>query len=101
MAATSTASPPPSDVATFNPPTEDVVRYGDPNTGGIQRRFWRFYSPEARGINVYLLNDGTYTEVDQRDTGQVAKVYLGGHVHEIDANEVASLTAAGYGAYIS
>lgn len=88
-------------MATFLTPTDDFVRYGDPNVGGIQRRFWRFYSPEARGRNVYLLTDGTYTEVDQRDTGQVAKVYLGGHIHTIDADEVASLTAAGYGDYIS
>jgi hypothetical protein len=50
---------------------------------------------------VYLLTDGTYSEVDQRDEGQIRKIYLGGHANPVDADEVASLTAAGYGAYIS
>jgi hypothetical protein len=31
----------------------------------------------------------------------VSKVYYGGHDNEIDAAEVAALTAAGYGEYIS
>jgi hypothetical protein len=31
----------------------------------------------------------------------VSKVYYGGHENEVDAAEVAALTAAGYGAYIS
>jgi hypothetical protein len=31
----------------------------------------------------------------------VAKVYYGGHNIEVDESEVASLTAAGYGEYIS
>jgi hypothetical protein len=31
----------------------------------------------------------------------VIKTYLGGHDIEVDATEVASLTAAGYGAYIT
>lgn len=86
---------------TFSPPTENVVHYGDYSQGGLQLRLWRFFRPEARGINVYLLDDGTYTEVDQRDTGQVVKVYLGGHVIDITDDEAASLTAAGYGAYIT
>lgn len=88
-------------MATFFTPTDDFVRYGDIYTTGVAFRLWRFYQPEARGRNVYLLTDGTYTEVEQRDTGQVSKVYLGGHLNEVDADEVASLTAAGYGAYIS
>jgi hypothetical protein len=86
---------------TFIPPTDDFVHYGDYTQGGLQLRLWRFYKPEPRGRNVYLLTNGTYTEVDQRDTGQVVKVYLGGHVIDITDAEAASLTAAGYGAYIS
>jgi hypothetical protein len=31
----------------------------------------------------------------------VSRVYYGGHNNEVDDNEVAVLTAAGYGAYIS
>ncbi len=86
---------------TFIPPTDDFVHYGDMSRGGLQRRLWRFFKPEARGRNVYRLTDGTYTEVDQRDVGQVDRIYLGGHVHEVTAEEVADLTAAGYGAYIT
>ena len=88
-------------MATFITPTDDFVRYGNPLEGGIQARFWRFYEPEARGRNVYLLDDGTYTEVDIRDEGQIVKIYHGGHVHTITDQEAADLTAAGYGAYIS
>lgn len=101
-------SPPPATplcyselVATFITPTDDFVRYGNPLEGGIQARFWRFYGPEARGRNVYKLDDGTYTEVDIRDEGQIEKIYHGGHVHIITDQEAADLTAAGYGAYIS
>lgn len=57
--------------------------------------------PTARGRNVYLLNNGTYTENQPGDMSMVAKVYYGGHEIEVDAAEVASLTAAGYGEYIS
>ena len=89
------------EVATFITPTDDFVRYGNPLEGGLQARFWRFFSPEARGRNVYRLNDGTYTEVDIRDEGQIEKVYHGGHVIEITAQEVSDLTAAGYGEYIT
>jgi hypothetical protein len=88
-------------MSVFSPPTDDFVRYGDGLAYGPAARLWRFYKPEARGRNVYLLNDGTYSEVDQRDVGQVVKIYQGGHIHPVDAGEVASLTAAGYGAYIS
>jgi hypothetical protein len=88
-------------VPTFIPPTDDVVHYGDMSRGGLQRRLWRFFNPEARGRNVYRLTDGTFTEVDQRDTGQVSKIYEGGHVHTVTAAEAAELTAAGYGAYIT
>lgn len=67
----------------------------------MQIRLWRFFEPEARGRNVYKLDDGTYTEVDIRDEGQIVKIYYGGHINEITAEEVADLTAAGYGAYIT
>lgn len=88
-------------MATFITPTDDFVRYGNPLEGGMQIRLWRFFEPEARGRNVYKLNNGTYTEVDLRDEGQIVKIYHGGHVHEITADEVTDLTAAGYGAYIT
>ena len=50
---------------------------------------------------MYRLTDGTYTEAEIRDEGQIDKVYHGGHIHTITAEEQADLTAAGYGAYIT
>jgi hypothetical protein len=50
---------------------------------------------------VFLLTNGNYTENEPSDMTTVAKVYYGGHDIEVDATEVASLTAAGYGEYIS
>ena len=50
---------------------------------------------------MYKLDDGTYTEVDIRDEGQIVKIYHGGHINIITDQEAADLTAAGYGAYIS
>lgn len=88
-------------MSTFFTPTDDFVRLGGPEARGPAVRLWRFFKPSARGRNVYLLTDGTYSEVNQSDEGQIRKIYLGGHSNPVDANEVAALTAAGYGAYIS
>jgi hypothetical protein len=55
----------------------------------------------GRGRNIFLLANGTYTERQPSDYTLISKVYYGGHSTEVDAAEVASLTAAGYGAYIS
>jgi hypothetical protein len=54
-----------------------------------------------RGRNIFLLTNGTYTDNQPSSLTMVSKVYYGGHDNEIDAAEVAALTAAGYGAYIS
>lgn len=45
--------------------------------------------------------DGSYSEVDQVDVSLYTKIYFGGSENEVTAQEVADLTAAGYGAYIS
>jgi len=37
----------------------------------------------------------------QEDLGDYDFVYMGGHIHTITAAEAATLTAAGYGAYIT
>lgn len=88
-------------MATFITPTDDFVRYGDPLRGGQQAALWRFFDPEPRGRNVYKLTDGSYTEVDLKDEGQIEKIYHGGHIHTLTQQEVTDLTAAGYGAYIT
>jgi hypothetical protein len=54
-----------------------------------------------RARNLYKLTDGTYTTTEQRDQGQVAKVYLGSHSNFLTDTEVSELTAAGYGSYIT
>lgn len=53
-----------------------------------------------RGRNVFQLTDLSYTENEPQSMSTVLKVYYGGHDIVVDATEVASLTAAGYGAYI-
>jgi hypothetical protein len=50
---------------------------------------------------VFLLTNGTYTENEPNDIATISKVYWGGSDNEVSADEVASLTAAGYGTYIS
>jgi hypothetical protein len=54
-----------------------------------------------RARNLYKLTNGTYTTTEQRDQGQVAKVYLGSHSNFLTDTEVSELTAAGYGSYIT
>jgi hypothetical protein len=80
----------------FRPPTDDFVRFGDRTMGGVQRYFWRFFEPEARGRNVYKLVDGSFSEADQRDEGQIVKIYLGGHDNYVTDVEADELVAAGY-----
>jgi len=62
---------------------------------------FRHFDAEPRGRNVFLLTNGTYTENEPNDITTIQKVYWGGSENEVSATEVASLTAAGYGAYIS
>jgi hypothetical protein len=98
-------------MAIFTPPTDNYVRptLAENFTKGLvlsqeQRLANRLAShvrPTPRGRNVFLLTNGTYTENEPSDMDTVAKVYYGGHNIEVTADEVASLTAAGYGEYIS
>ena len=95
----------------FTPPTDNFVRptqFEDPARGFIlsseQRlanRLAAHRNPTPRGRNVYLLTNGTYTENQPGDMTTVSKIYYGGHDIEVTADEVASLTAAGYGEYIT
>ena len=84
----------------FQPPTDDDVSWTDPFRGGPANALLRFLRPNPRGRNVYLKTDGTYTE-NEPDYEDIQKVYFGGHLNEVSDAEVVSLTAAGYGAYIS
>lgn len=91
----------------FRPPTDDFLTLGvppqefDSAEARLAYSLFKHYEPEARGRNVFLLIDGTYTENEPNDITTIRKVYWGGSNNEVTAAEVASLTAAGYGAYIS
>ena len=68
---------------------------------GSANRLQRYNRTNVRVRNLYELTDGSYTTVDQRDQGQVAKLWLGGHDHYLTDAEVVELTAAGFGASIT
>jgi hypothetical protein len=93
-------------MAIFRTPTENVVAVLPVDENELSseeklaQRLARHVAPSARGINVFLLTDGNYVERQPGDMDTVAKTYYGGHDIEVSATEVASLTAAGYGAYI-
>jgi hypothetical protein len=46
------------------------------------------------------MTDGSFQENQPSDMDTVAKIYHGGHIHELTAQEEADLIAAGYGDYI-
>ena len=78
-----------------------------------------FFPPHPRGRNIWLLPDGTITDVqpgylasvDFENEGNLpwgvwtepsyVKVWYGGHATPVTDDEAAQLTAAGYGPYIS
>lgn len=68
---------------------------------GAANRLQRYNRTNIRVLNLYELTDGSYTTVDQRDQGQVVKLWLGGHDHFLTDAEVVELTAAGFGASIT
>lgn len=79
----------------FTPPTVDEGPLGPD-------RLSQFYTL-PRGITV-LKNDGVYEETRYPLANEVRDAdaaYVGGHVHEVSAEEAASLIAAGYEDYIT
>lgn len=79
---------------TFTPP----VRFDVPTTVAAPHpgnALFRFYGPRRSGVNVWLLDDGTFTE-DERYAAVAVKTYHGGHLHTVTASEAAALVAAGY-----
>lgn len=69
--------------------------FGGGDSANRLNRYLRY----DRVPNLYKLLDGSYTTVEQR--GKFDKVYFGSHENFLDATEVADLTAAGYGPYIT
>lgn len=93
-------------MAIFRTPTENVVAVLPVDENELSsdeklaQRLARHYAPRARGVNVFLLTDGSYVQKQPADMDTVAKTYYGGHEIVVTPAEVASLTAAGYGAFI-
>jgi hypothetical protein len=91
----------------FRPPTDDFVVLGlppkdfDSQEARLAYSLFRHFDAEPRGRNVFLLTNGTFTENEPNDNTTITRVYFGGSDNEVSASEVASLTAAGYGEYIS
>jgi hypothetical protein len=83
-------------MATFRPPTDLFVSFDDGSEG-----IFRYLKNFPRGRNVYKLTDGSFTENQPGDMSRVAKIYPGGHIHEITADEETDLIAAGYEDYIT
>ena len=94
-------------MSTFRQPTDDFVVLGvppkefDSQEARLAYSLFRHFDAEPRGRNVFLLTNGTFTENEPNDNTTITRVYFGGSDNEVSADEVASLTAAGYGAYIS
>jgi len=85
----------------FRVPYIDTYPGGYFGGGDSANRLRRYDRSNVRGLNLYKLTDGSYTTVEQRDQGQVAKLWHGGRNHFLTDDEVAELTAAGYGDYIT
>lgn len=82
-------------MATFRPPTDLYVSWDD-GTEGI----FKYLKPFPRGRNVYKLVSGEFTEYQPSEMDTVEKIYHGGHIHTLTAEEEADLIAAGYEDYI-
>lgn len=89
-------------MSTFRPPTDNLVSYTNSlERTGLAYQLFKFAPPEPRGRNVFKLDDNSYVETTPPDQSTIIRTYHGGHDHEVNATEVAELTAAGYGANIT
>ena len=93
---------------TFFPPVvvdlPSVAHPSEPTQNRLNYRLFRHYGPRgARGKTV-IKTGGTYSTIeyptqDQLDAAE--KVFLGGHVYDVDADTAAELVAAGYGSNLT
>ena len=77
-------------------PTLDVTRFPVISPA---RNLRRFYPPTARGVNIFILNDGSVTTRQPADMSTVSRTIYGGHESPTDFtdDELNSLKNAGYG----
>ena len=98
-------------MATFSPPTDNFVSpviAGEFMNGQylaaterLANQWGKHVALSPRGRNVFLLTNGNITENQPSDATTISKIYYGGHATEVTAEEVAELTAAGFGANIT
>lgn len=96
----------------FRTPGRTMVPNVEPNKPLGPQSPWKFFAPEIpMGVNVWLYTDNTiseqqppywdaFTNSDGTVTPGVKKVWYGGHDNPVTADEVVTLTAAGYGSNI-
>jgi hypothetical protein len=82
----------------FTPPTNDEVFYFGDDIGD---NLFSQLPATARGVNVYRLTNGEYTENQPSNSEDISKVFYGGHTTEITTTEQAELIAAGYEDFIT
>jgi hypothetical protein len=87
-------------VPTFTPPTVNDVPFVFPQDKANQAP-WSHFAPIARGVNVFKLTNGTYTQTQPDTWAEIAVLYYGGHSHTVSTAEAALLTAAGYAANLT
>lgn len=80
----------------FRPPVEDKFPWADYREQTPDHALFGYVRQGNRARNVYLLKDGTFTNVDPLDPAKVDKTYLGGHEWFVTPEEKAVLIAAGY-----
>lgn len=91
---------------TFRPPTLNDMPAVLPETRGPQRRLFRYFGGNPRGVSVVFSATGHYVTVDTPSADLLVGAegtlwFLGGHVYTIDSAIAALLTADGYGALIT
>ena len=77
-------------------PTLDVTPFP---VDSPARNLRRFYPPTARGVNIFILTDGSVTTRQPADVSTVSRTIYGGHESPTDftEDELNSLKDAGYG----
>lgn len=91
---------------TFNPPTANDLPGITPETKGIQYRLFRYYGNNPRGKSVVMVA-GHWTTMDYPSSEDFVQgtdginFFLGGHIYTITAGQAATLTADGFGAFIT
>jgi hypothetical protein len=84
----------------FRTPTSELPA-ADFFAKDIANRLFSYATPGTRGKNIYKLTDGSYTDVDPRDPDDYTKLYYGGRINFVSAEEKADLVSAGYGEYVT